>query len=95
LRCARRRIYLTEGEPDTLTAISLGFEDDDESLVVGRACAHGYPDPTPFKDREVVIIADPDEAGAKSAQKLLRLFGPIAAKVIAITPEQQMETDDS
>jgi 5S rRNA maturation endonuclease (ribonuclease M5) len=52
-------------------------------------------DPTPFKDREVVIIADPDEAGAKSAQKLLRLFGPIAAKVIAITPEQQMETDDS
>jgi hypothetical protein len=28
LRCARRRIYLTEGEPDTLTAISLGFGPD-------------------------------------------------------------------
>jgi hypothetical protein len=97
LRPDHRRIYLTEGETDTLTGISLRLEEDDDvpSLVVGRACAHGYPDPAPFKGKEVVIIADPDPAGTESAQKLLRLFGPIASKAIAITPEQPSETDSS
>jgi hypothetical protein len=97
LRRDHVRIFFTEGECDALTAISLGLEEDAEvpSLAIGRACARGYPDPAPFKGKECVIIGDPDPAGTDSTQKLLRMLGPIASKAIALTPEQEPETDSN
>ena len=43
--CAHRRVYMTEGETDALSVLSLGLEDEDkESLVVGLPGANILPE---------------------------------------------------
>jgi hypothetical protein len=92
LRKDHQRIYITEGETDALTGISIGLEDDTvPSLVIGLASASQTPKAEAFTDKEVVIVSDPDGAGAKATRKLLNLCGRFARKVVAMQPETQLE----
>jgi hypothetical protein len=86
LRTDHRRVYVAEGETDTLTALSLGLEDEDgESLIVGLAGAQILPDPKPFARKGIVIVSDPDKAGTASAEKLASTFGVVASEVAIIS----------
>jgi DNA primase len=88
LRTEHQRVFITEGETDALTGISLGLEKDGRSLVVGLAGASVLPRPEPFKGREIVIIPDPDEAGLESARKLRLLLEPVARRLVVINLEE-------
>ena len=75
-------VYITEGETDALTLLSLGVEEPEEpgeTLVVGLAGASILPEPEPFAGRDVVIIEDADLAGAKAGERLIERIGPHAA----------------
>lgn len=81
---AHRRVYITEGETDALTLLSLGVEDSDEHcLVVGLSGANALPKPGPFKDLEVIIVPDSDGPGQNSAWKLAELLSASARISIA------------
>jgi DNA primase len=88
LRNDHQRVFITEGESDALTMISLGYEKDGRSVVLGLAGANVMPRPEPFKGREIVIIPDPDEAGRESERKLRTLLGPVARKLTTFNVEE-------
>jgi DNA primase len=81
-------IRFTEGETDALTLLSIGKEEPGESLVLALAGASIMPHPAPFKDREIVIIPDPDEAGAQAERRLRKLLEPVAHVVVTISPQE-------
>jgi hypothetical protein len=86
LRKDHETIYISEGETDVLTGLSLGVEDDDSpSLVVGLASATILPKPLPFAGRSIVILSDPDTAGAGAAEKLAEVFSSVAAEVAIVS----------
>jgi hypothetical protein len=88
-----QRVYITEGETDTLTGISIGLEDDPvPSLVIGLASASQTPKVEGFRGKEVIILADPDRAGADSARKLLKLYAGVARKTIVIELEEEVQS---
>ena len=74
-----KRVYITEGETDALTLLSLGVEEPGETLVVGLAGASFLPEPEPFAGRDVIIIEDADLAGAKAGERLVERLRPYAA----------------
>ena len=81
-------IRLTEGETDALTLLSMGKEEPGKSLVLGLAGASIIPNPEPFDGREIVIIPDPDEAGAKAERQLRKRMEPVASLVATISLQE-------
>jgi DNA primase len=82
-----RRVFITEGETDALTMLSMGFENDCSNLVLGLAGAEVLPKPEPFRGRDIIIIPDPDEAGRKCAHKLRALLEPFARRIVTVNLE--------
>lgn len=72
----QKRVFLTEGEIDTLTLIGGGL-----CFVMSIASASTLPRPEIFAGREVVIVPDIDEAGRKCAQALYETISK-SAKVV-------------
>jgi hypothetical protein len=81
-------VYITEGETDALTLLSLEVEEPGESLVVGLAGASILPDPEPFAGRHVVIVEDADLAGSKAGERLVERLRPCAASVKRISAKE-------
>jgi DNA primase len=81
-------VYITEGETDALTLLSLGVEEPGETLVVGLAGASILPEPEPFAGRDVVIIEDADLAGAKAGERLIERIGPHAASTKRVSARE-------
>lgn len=79
MRASHQRVYVTEGETDAITAVSVGLESE-SSIVLGLASALTVPDPDPFHDKEIIAIPDADPAGRKSEQKLRSILGPPVAR---------------
>jgi DNA primase len=88
LRKGHTRIFITEGESDCLTGISIGLEEDGRSVVLALAGANVLPKPEPFRGREIIIIPDPDEQGRDSANKLRALLDPVARRVVTVNLEK-------
>ena len=88
LRRGHSRVFITEGESDCLTGISMGLERDGVSLVLGLAGANVLPKPEPFRGRQIVIIPDPDEEGRKSASKLQAILEPVARRIVTVNLEK-------
>jgi hypothetical protein len=82
-------VFITEGETDCLSVISLGVELAGEVLVVALASASILPRPEPFAGRNLILIPDADKAGEGCVQKLSRALSPVAAslKVADLSPE--------
>jgi hypothetical protein len=78
---SHRVIFFTEGETDALTLLAFGIEDSGESLVIGLAGANILPHPSPFADKDVILVLDPDPTGEEATQKLRRLLEPVARSV--------------
>jgi hypothetical protein len=92
MRSDHKRIYISEGETDTLTGLSLGLEDEDsQALVVGLASATILPRPIPFAGRSIIILSDPDNAGTGAAEKLARVFREVAKEVAIVSLKGQEE----
>jgi hypothetical protein len=92
LRRDHKRIYIAEGETDTLTGVSLGLEDEDsQSLVVVLASATIFPQPIPFACRSIIILSDPDNAGTDAAEKWARVFRQAAKEVAIVSLKAQEE----
>jgi DNA primase len=81
---SHRKIYITEGESDALTLISLEAEIPGESLVVALASAGMMPKREPFAGRDIVIVPDPDQAGEAAENKLRALLQPVARSILTI-----------
>lgn len=71
-------VLLCEGEPDTLCALSQGF-----NAVTQTAKTRVWTDEhlTPFKDRDVVIAYDADQVGQRQAQTAGNNIHPVARSV--------------
>jgi hypothetical protein len=75
------RVYITEGEPDALTLISLGYDVPGESLVVALASAGSLPKPEAFSGKDLLLIPDDDEAGRRCTDKFRTAFATIARSI--------------
>lgn len=80
---SHKKVYLTEGETDTLALIGDGFDVPGESLVVALPSASAQIDPTLFAGREVTLAFDNDDAGQKATKRIGTLLRRVA-KVRAI-----------
>ena len=76
-----RRIFLCEGETDAITVISTGVERPGESLVLALVSATVYPNPEPFRGKEIVLVPDLDHAGERCAQALAKRLSPHAKSI--------------
>lgn len=85
LTSARKTVFITEGESDALTLLSLGFEMDGETLVVALPGAAILPQPQPFSGRDVIIVEDADDAGSRAGERLVKRLGPYAASIKRIS----------
>jgi hypothetical protein len=74
-------VYVTEGESDCLSVISLGVEEPGEALVVALASATSLPKPEPFKGKHLILVPDDDKAGENCVRKLFQALSPVAASV--------------
>jgi 5S rRNA maturation endonuclease (ribonuclease M5) len=81
LTFARKTVFITEGESDALTLLSLGFEMDGKTLVVALPGASILPKPEPFADRDVIIVEDADDAGSRAGERLAKRLGRYAASI--------------
>jgi hypothetical protein len=81
------RAFITEGESDTLTGVSLDLEDDGRSIVLGLSGANIMPLPEPFKGMEIVVIPDLDKPGEECCKKLQELLQPVAKSVTVFNLE--------
>jgi P4 family phage/plasmid primase-like protien len=92
LKPSTRKVYLTEGETDALALLTIPDIDrlNCHSLVVANPSATTFPDPKPFKGRELVIVPDNDEPGQKRASKLIEQFKSDASiiKIVRISPQK-------
>ena len=92
MRKDHQRIYISEGETDTLTGLSLGLEDEDShSLVVGLASATALPRPESFAGRSIVILSDPDKAGTGAAEKLAEVFASVSLQIAIVSLKAEVE----
>ena len=82
---SHRIIYITEGETDALTLLSFGIEDPGHSLVLALAGAQMMPRPEAFKDRNIVIVPDPDAAGEQAENRLRELLAPRARSFTTVS----------
>lgn len=85
LGSGRRTVWLCEGITDALTAAELGHD------AVGLLGADAIPDPQTLsllRGREVYVVGDNDNSGARFSARLLRLLSvnAIAADVIPLPP---------
>jgi DNA primase len=80
----RCRVYVTEGETDCLTLLSLGLENSSDSVVIGLPSANSLPHPAPFSGKDVVLVLDPDEPGEATAKKLRALLETVARSVATV-----------
>jgi hypothetical protein len=85
---SHQNIYITEGETDALTLISLGLELPGKSLAIALAGAAILPAPQPFSGINIIIVPDPDEAGEKAEKKLRALLQPVARSITSISMEE-------
>jgi len=83
-----KRVYITEGETDALTLLSLGVEEPGASLVVGLAGASILPEPEPYAGQDVVIIEDADLAGADAGERLVERLHPYAASTRRVSARE-------
>jgi 5S rRNA maturation endonuclease (ribonuclease M5) len=74
-------VFITEGETDCLSVISLGIELAGEVLAVALASASSLPRPEPFTARNVILVPDRDKAGEGCVQKLSRVLGPVVESI--------------
>jgi CHC2 zinc finger len=74
-------VYMTEGETDGITLVSMGVEIPGETLVLALAAAQVYPDASPFADKRIIVVPDLDKAGTRSAEELQRRFCGIAKSI--------------
>jgi hypothetical protein len=84
LRSAHHTVYITEGETDAISLIACGIEDREGCLVVGLPGNTSYPERAPFRDKNIVLIPDPDQAGQDTARVLVERLTPVAASIITI-----------
>jgi hypothetical protein len=85
LTSAHKTVFITEGESDALTLLSLGFEMDGKTLVVALPGATILPQPQPFSGRDVIIVEDADDAGSRAGERLVKRLGPYAASIKRIS----------
>lgn len=83
LRKDHQLVVITEGETDTMAALSAGFEGD-RCLVIGLAGATILPLVQPFASRDVLIMRDPGEAGERSSAALQQILSPVALSLTSI-----------
>ena len=81
---SHQTIYITEGETDALTLLSLGYEEPSQSLVLALSGANVLPQPAPFAGKSIVLVPDPDPPGQATAQKLRTLFEPRARSIVIV-----------
>jgi len=74
-------VYMTEGETDAITVVSMGVEIPGETLVLALAAAQVYPSAPAFADKRIIVVPDLDEAGTRSAEELQRRFRGIAKSI--------------
>jgi 5S rRNA maturation endonuclease (ribonuclease M5) len=71
-------VFITEGETDAITLISLGVERIEGVLVLALANGNAYPNPAAFADKNVFLVPDADATGQRCAQEMARRFTGIA-----------------
>jgi DNA primase len=86
---SRDTIYLCEGEPDRLAALSIGLSSCSSTSGAGHFSSTWS---CYFKDRSVVILYDSDEAGRTGAEKVVRILAPVASdcRVIKFKADQDL-----
>lgn len=85
-------VWLCEGEPDTLSAISHGLS----AITVTGGASSWRKEFTPlFKNKKVYIVYDCDEAGRKGAKKIARVLRNVAqVKVVDLGLNEGEDTTD-
>lgn len=84
------KVFLTEGEPDAITLLDSGVELEPHVAVVAApsASTFGHSWAKMFKDKDVTICYDADEAGRKGAASVSALLIPVAKTVSDFNPEE-------
>jgi hypothetical protein len=78
-----RKVYLSEGETDAISLVDEGVEQEPGVSVIAVPCSTFCLAPLAplFKDKEVVLVPDPDEAGLKARTKWVSALEPYAARL--------------
>jgi hypothetical protein len=78
-----RKVYLCEGETDAISLVDEGVEKDSGVFVIAVPSASFRLAPLAplFKDKEVVLVPDPDPAGFKAVERWVRDLDPYAARL--------------
>ena len=83
-------VLLTEGEPDAITMIDAGFEDNNGSVVIAAPSASTFHSSWAelFRGKEVTICFDADDAGRKGAARVAEIIRPVASSIFDLNPEE-------
>jgi hypothetical protein len=84
LRSSHHSVYITEGETDAISLIACRIEDLEGCLVIGLPDNTSYPDSTPFRDKNIILLPDLDQGGPETACVLTERLKSVAASIITI-----------
>lgn len=84
-------VYLTEGEKDADTLVSLGYT---ATTLLGGAGKWIDEYAAYFKDRTVVVVADADDPGRAGADRVRSALEQVAASVCVVVPATGKDVTD-
>lgn len=92
LQGSNDQVLLTEGEPDCIAAVSAGFSAVSTTSGAGHFSSD---DGTPFRQKDLLVVYDVDEAGKEGASKIVPLLYGVASsvKLIDLSPHLKVGND--
>jgi hypothetical protein len=82
-------LWIVEGETKLIKALCWEFEKEDRRVVALPAANFDVaPWAKLFSGKKVTYIADPDPAGQRCAERLVKALEPVASSVVILKPEE-------
>jgi hypothetical protein len=82
-------VWIVEGETKLIKALCWDFEQKDRRVVALPAANFDVaPWAKLFSGKKVTYIADPDPAGQRCAERLVKALSPVASSVIVLNPDE-------
>ncbi|MHA3774463.1 CHC2 zinc finger domain-containing protein [Verrucomicrobiota bacterium sgz303538] len=83
---AYMRVFLTEGETDSLSLIDTGIENDGRTLVCAQPSADSFQPEWAqlFAGKEVILCLDDDEAGRRGTERTAAMLRPYARSIVPL-----------